>query len=226
MDESNSNKRWKMITLTLVGLALAGLALIMVFKISPWQIVRSALPNWQAPSPARGELDFPRPLATLGALLTLYLAGIVLLFLFPERMRRVSLAIQPRWGGLLRLAALGLLVGLLFLAAGVGSAFSMVTFPLTFFLAVMLVLSVMTGSIALAYAIGHALLVKSGWQQLSPLVALLLGELLLFVAINLPWVGPLVTILLTSLGLGAAIASRFGSGRPWSLNSLIEDGKE
>lgn len=217
--------RWKMLTLGLILASLAALVLIVVFKVSPWQWIREAMPDWQGRTPAHGDLGISRPVTMLGALLTLYLSGIVLLFLFPGHMNRVSRTFAAAPVGLLRLAALGLLASLLVMVAGIGSAFNVITFPVTFFLGGMLFLSVLVGTVGLAYAIGRALLVKSGWQR-SPLVALLLGDLLVFAATNLPWVGAAATILITTLGLGAAIASRFGSGRSWSLNSLIEDGKE
>lgn len=217
--------RWKYLTIGLILASLAALVLIVIFQVSPWQWIRQAVPAWQGRPAVHNDLGFSRPVTMLGALLTLYLSGIVLVFLFPAHINRVSRTFSGSLASWLRLAALGLLASLLVMAAGVGSAFNIITFPVTFFLGGMLFLSVLVGTVGLAYAVGRGLLVKSGWQ-LSPLVALLLGDVLVFAATNLPWVGAATTVLITTLGLGAAIASRFGSGRSWSLNSLIEDGKE
>jgi hypothetical protein len=46
------------------------------------------------------------------------------------------------------------------------------------------------------------------------------GELVIFSLSRIPWVGSVLFAIFSSLGLGAVIASRFGSGGPWSLNIL------
>lgn len=218
-------KLWRMVILILVVAALALLVSASIFNWHPMRAIRPAIPQWQRPELQFSHFRPSAPLGLLGALFTFYLCGVMLLYLFPGHVGRIARAFTRSPGSLLRMGLLGLLVGLLVAIAGLSSALAMSTFPLTLFLGMGLFLGSLLGMIALAYQIGRTLLERAGCQA-SPLVALLLGEMITFALLVLPVAGVVIVLVLASLGLGATIATRFGSGHPWSLISLTEEGKE
>lgn len=218
--------RWKITTLGLILLSLIFLILAARLDLNPYQHLRAGRAAWMEGPRVHQDLKVPVYLSQFSALLTLYLSGIVFLFLFPRRIRKMSETVFSSWNKLLRIFFLGLLAQILAVAAGVGSSLTMATFPLAIFLASVLFISAIFGSTAVAYVIGKTLLVRSGWSETSPLIRLLAGVVILFAAINLPYAGPVILMILVSSALGASLASRFGSGQPWSLITLIEEGKE
>ena len=219
-------KFWRILIFIFLLVAFGLLISAAIFNWNSLQVFRPAHPDWQGSAFDASRLRLGTPISILAALFTLYVTGVMVLFIFPDRMATMAKAFSHSWVRLLRLTLLGLLAGLLVVIAGVSSALAMGTFPLSLFLGMVLFLGGLLGSVALAYQIGRSLLVRAGWRDLSPLVALLLGELLLFPLMNIPVVGFLVILLLMCLGLGVTIATRFGSGHPWSLISFTEEGKE
>lgn len=165
----------------------------------------------------------PTLLSTTGALMTTFLSGILLLFLFPKRIRVMERAYSASPGELGRLTLLGLLAGLLLIALAASSAVAMSTLPLTIVLASLVFLGSFAGFIALAYTFGRALLTRAAWSHLSPLYALLLGLLILFSLMHLPLVGIFFQFLFFSLSIGVMVATRLGSGQPWNLAPLLEE---
>lgn len=163
---------------------------------------------------------FPYLVSALGKLLSLYLTGALLLFVFPRSIRRMEKALTQPILSLVRMAIVGLLCGLLVVFLVMSSSFTMVTFPLTVFLGLVLLASSFVGVISLVYTIGHWLLKRAHLSQLSPMVSLLLGLLVVFALSEIPYFGWLVNILLASLGLGVVVATRFGSGETWTLTPL------
>ncbi|HTX91680.1 MAG TPA: hypothetical protein VMC09_10755 [Anaerolineales bacterium] len=157
------------------------------------------------------------------ALITLFISGTIALYLFPKRIRRISEAIPNKLGTLARLMLMGFLIEVLILAVGVSSALMIGTFPLTILLIGGLFMVGFLGFVSLAYTLGRTLLDRAGWSRLSPLASLMLGVLLLFALIRIPLLGGLIVIMVTSLGLGAVIATHFGTGLAWNLNSLTEE---
>lgn len=68
--------------------------------------------------------------------------------------------------------------------------------------------------IVLAGFLGRSLLAGQGEQQPAPALMLLIGLVLVLVAVNLPYVGALVNILLTMFGFGALLLMVYQSRRP------------
>lgn len=219
-------KRWRWFLILITMLALASLT-------------ADALFGWTAQGIDHGFVEkrfeervpyVPPPppplLSTTAALLTLFFSGVFLMLLFPRRIGRVARAVSVKPVGVLRLALVGFLTGLLVTVVSATSALAIGTFPLTVMLMAALFFGGLFGATAFAYALGRGLLRRAGWEDASPLYALLLGELILYALVRLPWVGWAALLFFASLGLGATLVSHLGSGEPWTLKLLLEAEKE
>jgi hypothetical protein len=74
----------------------------------------------------------------------------------------------------------------------------------------------------LALALGRGLLRRADWSTGSPLVALLVGTTLLYAVTRLPYIASVPMALLGLIGAGAALSTRFGGRRTWTLEPLRE----
>lgn len=213
--------RWRWIVILLVILSLS---VMVAGSLLGWGVWLPH-PGWGAGRiPERFTmLDRPLPfVSTFAVLLTLYFTGIFLMFMFPRRIRHMTETLMVSPLRLLRMTLLGFLTGILVMAISLTSALTMGTFPLTILLFTVLFVGSLIGLVALAYTLGKALMQRAGWEQLSPIYALLLGQLILYAFERLPGVGSIFLLLFACLGFGAAIISHFGSGEPWNLNPLME----
>ena len=161
--------------------------------------------------------------SSFGMLFTLFISGILVLYIIPVRVRRVADSFSVRLSHLLRLTLLGFLTEILVVAVGIGSALMIGTFPLTILLVGAAFIIGLVGFVSLAYAVGHGMLRRAQWQNNSPVYSLLLGLLILLALFPIPVLGGVLFLAFTSLGLGATIVSHFGSGEPWNLNLLTEE---
>ncbi len=217
----------------LIGLiVLLSLLVITGVKWAGWESWNSVQGFWdqwaQRPAHFRSvPLENPTLLGTFIILLTFYLCGILVLYVFPSQIRRMedtltdSSALQ-----LGRVFLLGLLIAILVGTISFISAMTMSTFPLTIILGITLFLSSFVGFVAFAYALGHKLFAYADWSHLSPIYALLLGLLVLIAAAEIPFLGILFKLVFASLGIGLVIATRFGTGRPWNLAPLADQGPQ
>ena len=169
------------------------------------------------------ERPLPAFLSALSALFTLYLSGVLLLYLFPRRVRNLEKAYSHPPGQLVRLALTGLLTGILIVALTVSSALTVGTLPISIVLGIVLFLSGFGGFLVLAYTLARGLLRRAEWGHVSPLIALFAGLLILYPWTRLPYLGLALQVLFASLGIGVVIVTRFGSGKPWDLSALVED---
>jgi len=221
--------RWKWVVILLTVLSLA---ILSVASLLGWQ-------RWTPPPVLQTEWQdlpfhtiFPvldryrTPISYISILFSLYVIGVLTLFAAPRAVRRVADKFMDTPGRLARLALFGFLFTVLVLAVSISSALALGTFPLTILLFAMLFSGGIFGIVTLALAIGRGLMRRAGWGHLSPLYALLLGELIIFSLCRIPWAGSVLFAIFSSLGLGAVIASRFGSGESWSLNILTEEEKK
>ncbi len=222
--------RWRWVVGTAVVVAvLLVLASALLFDWHwpwiPWRLPTAGRTPLAALAAAGGPVDRPldRLAAEVASLLAQYLAGVMMLFLVPHRMRRMlrAIALGPR--ELLRFLAIGLLLTAGLAAVGVLAMLSVHLLPLPFLLLAGLFAASLAGCVALAYALGHALLAKGGWSGRAPLWPLAMGTLVLFALTRVPFLGMLVLIVTGLTGAGVAVATRFGSGEPWSLTPLLED---
>ncbi len=217
--------KWRLIIIIWV---IVSLALILASALLGWETWNSfpAMIGRQAAAPSyvhAPELDIPAWLSILGALITLFLSGLLVLYALPAQIRRMEKAYTTGGNQRVRLLGVGILSGVLIAAVGVTSSLTMGTFPLMIFLGSLLFLGSYIGYVALTYSLGHQLLIRAGWDRLSPVYALILGTLLLFAAGEIPGLGLILNLLFACLGLGVMISTRFGSGRTWSLSPLFED---
>ncbi len=164
-------------------------------------------------------------ISTIGIFFSLALGGILILFLFPTRVRAMSTQVPRSISPLLRLTALGLISTILVIAAAFFSVLAIGTFPLAIILFVGIFTAGLFGLVVCSYVFGKALVRRAGWHRLSPVVSFLLGWLVLFAPTRIPLVGGLLFLLYIWLGLGLAVDTKLGSMEPWNLNSLMEADK-
>lgn len=169
--------------------------------------------------PTLGLAPFdPLVLATKTALLTAWLALVLLLFAVAGRgvaSTSESVSAEPFRNFFLGLTAtLTLLLGALFL-----SAFSAVVVGIPMLVLVVLAALVLKlwGMVAVFHAAGRWLLDTLGQRPaaFAPLNVAVAGLLLLGVFKVLPWVGPWVWTVATLIGIGATLETKFGRREPW-----------
>jgi len=220
-------KSWRLVIFFLVLISIGLIAGAVFFNLGPWNYLRNFLAvvrPGQIPGPVqRVRVDTPQALNVFGGLIGLFFSGVIMVFMFPNNIKSVGKALAQAPIELARLFAIGFLSIVLLAIVGASSALAEGTFPMVFFIGGLFFIGTFLGGIALAYRLGRFLLVRAGWGNISPLYPLFLGLLLLYSLINLSFVGIICLVLIASLGLGAAIATRFGTGQPWSLKSLSEE---
>lgn len=127
--------------------------------------------------------------------------------LLPERTARVRQVAR---------AALGrsLLVGLLTALLGLGLAgllfATCIGIPFSLLLAIGLLGAWVLGTVAISLGVGERLLGVIAPGRASPLMAAVVGAVVLTLAESVPCVGGALTIVASSIGLGATLLSRFG----------------
>lgn len=141
-------------------------------------------------------------------------------FLTPTRVRVMRGAIQVEPSTLLRLAAIGAVAYGLFALLGVFLSVLVVGIPLATLLLFAAVPATAFGLSAVALALGRLIVRTTRTRQVSPLLDLAAGILVLFTASILPFVGWLAFGAAAALGMGALIVTRMGTGDPWSLTAL------
>lgn len=216
--------RWQWIVIVLVIVSLGILVADVMLGWNAWNIFDVARENWARTPPQRHmTYDLPPLLSALSVLITMFLAGVLALFLAPVPFRNMNRVMRGQTRQYLRYILLG---GVVFLFAGVlmlSASLSMGTFPLVFILGFVLFLCAFSGSVLVKYALGNLLLQRAGWGHLSPVYALLLGTLIVVPLTNVPFLGMVLHILLILFGTGVVIATRFGTGKAWTFAPLEEE---
>jgi len=147
----------------------------------------------------------------------LYLVSVMVLFLFPRRLRLARDELIHGWGKRLRLLGIGLLAGIAAVLLTILGAFAFVASPVSLLLLAGLLLAVWGGMVAVALAIGRVIGRWAGLTASSPVFDLTVGILIVFTLGRIPLAGWIFVALLGALALGVVIDSRFGAGGPWSL---------
>ena len=217
-------KRWQFIIVLLVIASFALLAgnFIYNWQNSNWlklpiEQLRPSAELWGHLTP--GSRSFPVAAAG-GGLLSVALAGIILLLSFPQQIKRMHMVVRQQPGQWLRLSVLGLLALILAAILGMSASIRMLTLPLAFFVAVVLYIAVIFGLTALAFTLGKWLLQRAGWEYFSPIWAFLLGLVILFGLNEIPYLGILARLVIITLSSGVVLAAQFYSGRTWDLSVL------
>jgi len=147
---------------------------------------------------------------TLALFAVVYLIGLLVLRVWPERVRQVGYALfeQP-----LKSFLVGFLCWLLLLPLGLLLVISVVGIPLVPLLPVMIFLAITMGMCAIALRVGEALPAGPG-QRFVPPAAMGMGVLVLLLLAFVPWLGVPLLALLQFFALGAAVSSRMGRALP------------
>lgn len=219
--------RWRILILLSIMGSLFLIVASTMFGWEPWSSLSFLRDGSFGPPPFVHRLAFDRLEPTLAAalvsLFTMYLFGVLALFAFPRQVACMERSLPEALPGLLRASLLGLLMALVITAIAVSASLTAATFMLTILLVGALFVSALLGYLALSYGLGRRLLARAGWQHLSPLYGLMLGLLITFALAELPFLGAIFKALFASLGTGLVVLTRFGSGKPWSLQPLLEE---
>ena len=149
---------------------------------------------------------------SLGMAFALGIIALVVASLWAQPLHRVTTTITATPA-----AAGGL--GLLTLIAGVVlmilTAITLCLSPVSALIAIVYVLAIIFGWVALGTLIGERLVTTFNWTRLSPAVAAGLGTMLVSLVSTLVGLvlclGPMINIALASIGMGAVVLTRFGS---------------
>jgi uncharacterized membrane protein len=147
---------------------------------------------------------------TIALFALMYLIGLVVLRMWPERVRNVGFAM---FENPVRSFTVGFLCWLLLLPLVVLLAISLVGIPLIPLLPVIVFLSIVIGLSSFALRIGESLPAGPG-QRFVPPAALGMGMAVLLLVAFVPWLGVSILALLQFFALGAAVSSRYGRALP------------
>jgi hypothetical protein len=166
--------------------------------ISPFPVLR----------PFFGGFDFLRSLFSAIALAAL---GAVLVVLFPAPVRRVSDTAQHSFVPSVGVGCLTLVIAPFILVA---LAITIIGIPLVVLLAIAGAAAWYFGWITIGCLAGERILLALNARNVTPVLAAVVGVLLIALIGNAPVVGGIVSALVGLLGLGAVILTRFGT-RPY-----------
>lgn len=158
----------------------------------------------------------------LGSLVSLLIASILVLFLFPRRIGVLARVLSNGWGqrllalvvGLLGYLGFGLLIFLIFI--------NVVGWPLVFMVTLAVYLATGIGLVAVSLALGRAICRAFRVGAGRPVFHLGVGVLLLFLGSIIPYLGWIVAGVSSLLGFGAVLWTRVGDVSGWSLDTLQE----
>jgi hypothetical protein len=150
----------------------------------------------------------------------LFLAGVLALYVFPRRLRVARDALGQGFREGLRFLGIGVLSALAIGALTALGTFAFVSFPVSLLLVSALLLAFWAGMVAISLALGRNLSRRAGADKSSPLLDLAIGTLVVFALSRIPIAGWAVVGLLGAVSLGVVVATRFGTGGPWSLAEL------
>ena len=147
---------------------------------------------------------------TVALFALIYLIGLVVLRMWPDRVRNVGFAM---FENPVRSFTVGFLCWLLLLPLVVLLAISIVGIPLIPLLPVIIFLSIVIGLSSFAMRIGESMPAGPG-QRFVPPAALGMGMGVLLLVAFVPWLGVSLLALLQFFALGASVGSRFGRALP------------
>jgi cytoskeletal protein CcmA (bactofilin family) len=142
-----------------------------------------------------------------------FVTGLIFFWLFPFLTRPML----DNRTAVLKTGALGFVAAIATPVAAVVAALTIVGIPVALFTLVVWVFGLYIAKIVLALFFGRALLSTPGTALA---VELLAGLLLIAVAVNLPYLGTLINIILTLLGFGAVLLMIYRQFRPSAATAL------
>jgi cytoskeletal protein CcmA (bactofilin family) len=132
-----------------------------------------------------------------------FLAGLIAFWLMPA-LASVNLDTGRT---LLTAAGVGFLALIATPIAAIIIALTMIGLPVGLVTLALWLTGLYLAKIVIAGFLGRALLAGPGEQQRAPALMLLAGLVLVFIAVNLPYIGGVINLLLTVLGLGALVVT-------------------
>lgn len=173
-----------------------------------------------SPFRPRGPIS---PLEGLRALLSngaaLILIALAVLMVFPNQARTAVQRLEGPRGLVIALAA-GVATALLVLAALLLLRFTLIFLVLVPVVIAIVVAVAVFGIACVALAMGRLLQNRFGFGQVHPLVASLVGALIVFDLAVIPYAGLVALAAVTIAGLGIATITRFGSASGWTFRDL------
>ncbi len=155
-------------------------------------------------------------------LCALITVGAITAFIAPMRLRTLQQSLYFSWRNLALLTLVGLL-GYGFSLLLVFILTTMVTaIPFAAVVVLMVAAATLFGFVSVIFALGRWLRTKLALSLPSPVLDIVLGMALVFPLGLLPVAGWPIILILTSLGFGAFLMTKAGSGEPWSLLPLQE----
>ncbi len=136
-----------------------------------------------------------------------FVAGFLLLLIFPS-LRRLGFSDVI---SVLKSGGIGFLLVFATPIAALCVAITLIGMPVAFVGFVTWLLGLYLAKIVVANFIGRTLLASQGDRMTSVALGLLVGLVLIFVAINLPYVGGLIHFVLVLIGFGALAMNLYGS---------------
>jgi hypothetical protein len=144
-----------------------------------------------------------------------FIIAIVVAALFPKQISFASAQIRKSfwpifWTGLLSLT---IFVGLIIISA----LFSIILIGIPFLLGLIMLGIVIKifGRVILFYFFGESLARAFGRQKISPLLAVVLGLVLVGIVSFIPFIGFLFSFCLSIIGWGVVIRTKFGTSENW-----------
>ena len=190
----------------LIALAILNLSpLQMVFELDPNNHRIAAIEERQQQIPA--YLSLP------AGFFTMYMINLLIAYLFPKRILNIEQSIPSSPSKITHRILLGLAAGVTIMAIIFSATISMFTFSYAILLTLGTMLASTLGSAAILFKLGRSLLRSAGWPHAAPQLHILAGLFVIYATISIPIVGWLALFLYSSLSLGLAVVTRFGSGR-------------
>ena len=152
-----------------------------------------------------GGFNFLRGL--LGALATAVL-GVLVVVLFPAHLQRVATTAQTELAPSLGVGCLTMVIAPIMLIA---LAITIIGIPLVVLLALAGAAAWYFGWITIGYIAGERILAALKVREIAPVLAVIVGVLLIAIVGEVPVAGGLVNILVGALGVGAVLLTRFGT---------------
>lgn len=151
----------------------------------------------------------------LVALFTWFLISAVVVLAFPGQVKSTAAEIPQHF------ARFGLIGFLWFLSLVVTTIILallcaiLIGIPLLLLFIVFVILIKVFGNVSIYYAVGIRVLNALGWRGQSDVLAVLAGLALLGLVQFLPVIGWIIWTVLGLVGMGATLATKFGTGQPW-----------
>lgn len=159
---------------------------------------------WRGPSGPVGILLY------LFYLLGLYCLVLLAMAILPRNVESIAKGIEANPG---RATLIGLIAGVLLIPVTVMMMITIIGIPVVFLLWAAAWIAKVLGYVAFVYLLGNR--IASGNPDLSRGARLAIGVLVLGIVRYLPFVGALVSALVTMITVGAVLDTRFGTDRAW-----------